>query len=320
MPPSLESLRPPHTAVRSNPGHIPGSPIPGLMQHHDLLIIDLLQRASTLHPHTEVVSRLSELPPSSPPHRLSYSSLYSRVQRLAHALTSPPLLLRMGDTIGTVAFNSHRHVELYYAVSGVGAIVHTVNPRLFDDQLAYIIAHAQDTVLFIDHACVPLISRLLTTNKLPPDLRFVILTDEAHMPTAVPPPIPGALCYETLLAAQPDTFVFPRFDEHTASSLCYTSGTTGQPRGVLFSHRSTVLHSMGVALDGSIGFSNRDVVLLVVPMFHVNGWGMPYTAALMGMKMVFPGVWLDGDSVCRMMREERCTVTLGVPSVTIAHT
>ena len=129
------------------------------------------------------------------------------------------------------------------------------------------------------------------------------------------------LCYESLLAAQPSIpFIFPRFDEHTASSLCYTSGTTGAPKGVLYSHRSTVLHSVVVALNGAIGFSDRDCVLLVVPMFHANGWGLPYTAALMGMKMVYPGVWLDGDSLCRLMREERCTISFGVPSVICTHT
>ena len=172
MPPTLESLHPPHLAVHSNPSHVPGCPIPGLMQHHDLLIIDLLHRAATLYPTTELISRLSDLPPTSPPHRLTYSALYLRTQRLAHALNTT-LHIRMGDVVGTVAFNSHRHTELYFAVSGVGAVLHTINPRMPPLQLRYVIEHAQDTVLFVDVACIPLIQHLLS-----------------HRPLAHPPPRP----------------------------------------------------------------------------------------------------------------------------------
>ena len=307
MPPSLHSLHPPRLQVHG-PSPVKGSPIPGLMQHHELLIIDLLAHAASYYPNVEVVSRLSEFPPSSPSHRETYAEMHLRVQRLANALVHR-LDVRMGDVVASLAFNSHRHMELYFAVSGIGAVLHTLNPRLFPEQLLYIIRHAEDSIIFVDFACIPVVLKLLATGQMA-CTRFVLLVDDAHMGEN---PL-NALCYEALLAAELPRFVFPRFDEHAASSLCYTSGTTGNHKGVLYSHRSTVLHSVMFGMDGQLAYSDRDCVFLVVPLFHVNGWGLVYSAPLMGMKLVLPGIWLDGDSVCRMMREEKATVALGVPS------
>lgn len=222
-------------------------------------------------------------------------------------------LLRMGvkkgDRIATLAWNTHRHMELYFAVSGIGAVLHTVNPRLFPEQIDYILNHAESRVLFFDITFSALVGGL--QENLPLVETFVAMTDEVHLPQEVV----GCGCYEALIAAESDAFVWPEFDEKTASSLCYTSGTTGNPKGVLYSHRSTLLHSFLACSTDGLGLSSADSVLLAVPLFHVNAWGIPYAAAMCGAKIVLPGPSLDGKSLFDLAVAEACTFSLGVPTV-----
>ena len=204
----------------------------------------------------------------------------------------------------------HRHIELYYGVSGTGAVLHTINPRLFPEQVVYVANHAEDQYLFFDLTFAPLIEKLapqMTSVKA-----LIAMTDRAHMPANSS--IRNLLCYEELIAEHSDEYEWPVFDENTASSLCYTSGTTGNPKGVLYSHRSTVLHSLAACSVDGLGLSSRESTLLVVPMFHVNAWGMPYAGAMCGAKLVMPGPGLDGN-VYEIMRDEKVTLALGVPTV-----
>ena len=276
----------------------------GLMMNTPLAISSLIRHADRFHGDTEIVSRTIE----GPIHRYTYRDAHARSRRLARALAR--LGLVPGDRVGTLAWNGFRHFELYYGVSGTGAIVHTINPRLFLDQLTYIINHAGDRCVFFDLTFVPLIEKVLPTCKGVE--AWIAMTDRAHMPVAT---IPGLVCYEELLAAESDDYEWPEFDENTASSLCYTSGTTGHPKGALFSHRSTVLHAMAVCLPDSKGYSARSVVLPIVPMFHVNAWGIPYSAPMVGAKLVFPGAGLDGKSLYEMFESERVDRSAGVPTV-----
>jgi fatty-acyl-CoA synthase len=202
-------------------------------------------------------------------------------------------------------------MELYYAVSGTGAVLHTLNPRLHPDQVVYIADHAEDQVLCFDLTFLPLVEAVASRVKT--IKHFVLMTDRAHMPAASK--IPNLLCYEDLLEAQDDGYQWPDFDENAASSLCYTSGTTGNPKGVLYSHRSTMLHTFAAALPDSLNCSARDVILPVVPMFHVNAWGLPYVACMVGAKMVFPGAGLDGKSLYELFENEKVTISAGVPTV-----
>jgi fatty-acyl-CoA synthase len=233
----------------------------------------------------------------------------ARTRQLAKALDA--LGVGPGDIAATLAWNGHRHLELYYAVSGFGAVLHTLNPRLHPDQLAWIAGHAEDKVLFFDLTFLPLVEAI--APRLPTVQAFVLLAERAHMPAHSS--IAGLLCYEDLLAAQDDRYEWPSFDEKTASSLCYTSGTTGDPKGVLYSHRSTILHAYAAALPDAHNLSARDVVLPVVPLFHVNAWGLPYTSLMVGAKLVLPGPALDGKSLYALFEEERATFTCGVPTV-----
>jgi acyl-CoA synthetase (AMP-forming)/AMP-acid ligase II len=277
----------------------------GLMQDRPLLVSSLIEYAASIHGDTEVVSRLAD-----GIHRSSWRTIHTRAKQLAKALLA--LGVQPGDRVATLAWNSHRHLELYYAVSGIGAVLHTVNPRLFPEQLSYIVNHAEDSVLLLDAMFLPLVSKLrphLTTVK-----QFVLLADEAAT-TPAREQLPGLLSYETLLAGQDADFVWPVFDENTAASLCYTSGTTGNPKGVLYSHRSTLLHALASCMKDILALSSRESVLLIVPMFHANGWGVPYSAAMAGAKLVFPGAALDGPSVCELLRGEACTLSMGVPTV-----
>ena len=276
----------------------------GLMQDRPLLISSLIEHATKFHPAAGIVSRTAE----GPIHRCTYADIGRRSKQLANALTA--LGVKMGDRIGTLAWNGYRHMELYFGVSGMGAVLHTINPRLFPEQIEYIANHAEDQYLFFDITFAPLVERLAPLMKTVK--AFVAMTDRQNMPVSN---IPNLVCYEELIAAQSDRFDWPVFDETSASSLCYTSGTTGNPKGVLYSHRSTVLHSYAVCAVDGLGISARESALLVVPMFHVNAWGMPYAGAMCGAKLVMPGPALDGKSVYELMRDEEVTVALGVPTV-----
>ena len=274
----------------------------GLMMNAPLLISSLIRHAARVFAGQSIVSRTVE----GPIHRTHYAEIHERSQRLAQALSA--LGVRAGDRVATLAWTGYRHVETYFAVSGMGAVCHTLNPRLFPEQLAFILQHAGDVVLLCDLSFVPLVEKLAARC---PELRAVIvMTDRAHMPAA-----PGLLCYEDLVAAQPGGYEWPLLDETAASSLCYTSGTTGDPKGVLYTHRSTVLHSFSIALPDIFHLGEREVVLPVVPMFHVNAWGLPYAAAMTGTRLVMPGPKLDGESLYRLFEDEGVTMTAGVPTV-----
>jgi len=276
----------------------------GLMQETPLMISSLLRHADRFHGDTEIVSRRCE----GDIHRYDYRQAHRRARQLANALRR--LGVKDGDRVATVAWNGYRHFELYYAISGIGAIVHTVNPRLFPEQLAYIFNHAEDDYVFFDLTFTPLVEKLAAACKRVKG--FVAMTDRAHMPQA---PIPNLMCYEDLLAAETDELEWPVFDENAACALCYTSGTTGNPKGVLYSHRSTVLHAWANALPDSACFSASTTLLPVVPMFHVNAWGAPYGAAMVGAKLVLPGPGLDGASLYDLMEREKVTLSTGVPTV-----
>jgi len=278
----------------------------GLMQDRPLLISSLIEHAATFHPQAEIVSRL----PEGPVHRSSWGEVRGMSQRIANALAG--LGIQQGDRIGTLAWNSHRHLALYFGVSGSGAILHTVNPRLFPEQIDYIVNHAEDQLLFFDITFAPLVEKLAPMFKTVK--AFIAMTDAAHMPALDTGGRP-LLCFDTLLAEQPADYTWPEFDERTASSLCYTSGTTGNPKGVLYSHRSTILHTLMELAPDTFGISSRETVLLVVPMFHANAWGTPYAAAMVGARLVLPGPHLDGASVWALMRDERVTFSQGVPTV-----
>jgi 3-(methylthio)propionyl---CoA ligase len=284
----------------------------GLMMDQPLLISDLIRHADRHHGDTEIVSKTVEgdgKDGTGGVHRYTYRDAHRRARQLAKVLAK--LGMKMHDRVATLAWNGYRHFEIYYAVAGSGGVIHTINPRLFPEQIAYIANHAEDSILCFDLTFLPL------AEKLAPQLksvkRFVLMTDRAHMPAATT--VPNLLCYEDLVAAEDDRFVWPKFDERTASCLCYTSGTTGNPKGALYTHRSTILHAYAAALPDALNLSARDVVLPVVPMFHVNAWGLPYSAALTGTKLVFPGPHLDGKSLNSLFEQESVTMSAGVPTV-----
>jgi len=275
----------------------------GQMMDIPLLISSLIVHADRHHGDTEIVTRTVE----GPIHRYTYHDAHLRSRQLAGALEK--LGVKQGDRIGTLAWNTYRHFEIYYAVSGMGAVCHTINPRLFPEQIAYIANHAEDSYLFFDLTFVPLV------EKLRPQLKsvkgFVVMTDKAHMPDSMP----DAICYEDLVASHSGDYVWPVFDERMASSLCYTSGTTGNPKGVLFQHRSTVLHSYAECMPDVVNLSASDSVLPVVPMFHANAWGLPYACPMTGAKIVFPGAGMDGQSLFELLEQENVTLAAGVPTI-----
>jgi acyl-CoA synthetase (AMP-forming)/AMP-acid ligase II len=277
----------------------------GQMMQQPLLISSLLVHAERHHGEQEVVSRRVE----GDIHRQTFRELAARSRRMANALAG--LGVRHGDRVATLAWNGYRHMEVYYAVSGSGAVLHTLNPRLHPDQLIYIADHAEDQVLFFDLTFLPLIEAVASRVKT--IKTFVAMTDRAHMPKESK--VAGLLCYEELIEAASDQYDWPSFDENSASSLCYTSGTTGNPKGALYSHRSTVLHTYAAALPDALNCSARDSILPVVPMFHVNAWGLPYVACMVGAKLVFPGAGLDGKSLYELFESEKVTVSAGVPTV-----
>ena len=277
----------------------------GLMMQQPLLISSLLVHAERHHGDQEIVSRRVE----GDIHRTTYRALAARSRRMAKAIAG--LGVQPGQRVATLAWNGYRHMELYYAVSGSGAVLHTLNPRLHPDQVVYIADHAEDQVLFFDLTFLPIIEAIAGRAKT--IKTFVAMTARAHMPKESK--VAGLLCFEDLIDANDDHFEWPTFDENQASSLCYTSGTTGNPKGVLYSHRSTVLHTFAIALPDALNVSARDTILPVVPMFHVNAWGLPYAACMMGAKLVFPGPGLDGKSLYELFETERVTISAGVPTV-----
>jgi len=279
----------------------------GQMMDAPLSIISLIEYGARYHGATEIVSRTVE----GPIHRTNFRESFARMARLAGALKT--LGIHEGNRVATLAWNGYRHFELYYAVPGVGAICHTINPRLAPEQIVYIVNHAEDRLIFTDLTFVPLL------EKLAPALRtleaVVIMTDRAHMPQTT---LPRALCYEELLERESGNFAWPQLDERSAAGLCYTSGTTGNPKGVLYSHRSTVLHALaGCHRDGN-GPRHGEAVMPVVPMFHVNAWGVPFVAPIIPAKLVFPGAKYDPESIYELLASERVGFTAGVPTVWIA--
>ncbi|GAA5236613.1 long-chain-fatty-acid--CoA ligase [Verticiella sediminum] len=276
----------------------------GLMMQESLLISSLIRYADRFHGDTEIVSRRVE----GDIHRTNYREIHARAKRIANALLAQGV--KPGDRIATLAWNGYRHMELYFAISGIGAVMHTINPRLHPGQIAWIANDAADTWLFYDITFQPLVDAF--AGQCPTLGRLVAMTDKAHLPASK---VDGVIAYEDLVEAGSPELEWPDFDENAASSLCYTSGTTGNPKGVLYSHRSTLLHTMmGVSPD-VLGLSASDVILPVVPMFHVNAWGVPYMAALTGAKLVFPGPALDGASLYELFEAEGVTVSAGVPTV-----
>jgi fatty-acyl-CoA synthase len=283
----------------------------GLMQDRPLMISGILRHAARHHGAAEVVSRGVD----GSIHRTSYAALEPRARRLARVLHA--LGVQPSDRVATLAWNGFRHVELYYAISGMGAVCHTVNPRLTPDDIAFIMNDAADVALFADISFVSLLAA--TVPLLAGSLRSIVLMCEpGAMPELPLPPGIALLCYEELMAAADEVYDWPEFDERTAASLCYTSGTTGRPKGVLYSHRSTVLHAMACNSASVFGLRLDDRVLPVVPMFHVNAWGIAFHGVSSGAALVMPGRHLDGASLAGMMNAERVTVAAGVPTIWLA--
>jgi len=285
--------------------HYQESPLTGQMMSDPLLISNIIRHADRYYGGNEIVSRRVE----GDIHRYTYRDCHQRARRLADALRN--LGVQPGERVATLAWNGYRHLEAYYAVSGSGAVLHTINPRLHPDQIAYIANHAEDQYLFFDLTFLPLAEAFAA--QCAQIKGFVALCGREHMPQESK--LRNLLCYEELIANASDAYEWPVFDENTASSLCYTSGTTGHPKGALYSHRSTILHSYASVMPDAMGISSRDVVLPVVPMFHVNAWGLPYSAPLTGAKLVLPGPALDGKSVYELFEQEQVTFSAGVPTV-----
>ncbi|TSE31961.1 3-(methylthio)propionyl-CoA ligase [Tepidimonas taiwanensis] len=280
----------------------------GLMQERPLLISDLIEHAARHHGDVEIVSRRVE----GDIHRTTYAEAAQRARQLAHALDA--MGLAAGERVATLAWNGYRHFEMYFGVSGSGRVLHTINPRLIPDQIAWIVNHAEDRVLAFDMTFWPIVKAI--HDKCPTVQRWVALCDDAHLARMTAEgSIPNLISYEGWIAAHPTTYDWPRFSDETASSMCYTSGTTGHPKAALYSHKSTILHAYAAALPDVMCLSARDCVLPVVPMFHVNAWGIPYSAAAVGCKLVFPGAQLDGKSVYELLDAERVTMAAGVPTV-----
>ena len=277
----------------------------GLMQDQPLLISSLIEFAARHHGDAEIVSRRVE----GDLHRYTYREAAGRSRRVARALDA--LALGFGDRVATLAWNGYRHFELYYGVSGSGRVLHTINPRLHPDQIAWIANHAEDQVLCFDLSFLPLVQAVYA--KCTSIRHYIALCDADKLP--VDSGIPNLQSYESWMGGQPGDYDWPSFDENTASSMCYTSGTTGNPKAALYSHRSSTLHAYAAALPDVMSISARDAILPVVPMFHVNAWGIPYSAALTGAKLVFPGPALDGKSVYELIETEKVTYAAGVPTV-----
>jgi len=276
----------------------------GLMQDWPLLVPSILDHAARWHGEREVVTRTIE----GPIHRTTYAEIHSRARRVAKALQR--LGVRVGDRVGTLAWNTHRHMETWYGIMGAGAVCHTINPRLFPEQIVYIANHAEDAWIFADTTFLPILEGL--QEQLQTVKGVVVLTDRAHMPETK---LRHALCYEELLAAEDDDFAWVKVDERDACGLCYTSGTTGNPKGVLYSHRSNVLHALACGNADAFGLRSFDSVLPVVPLFHANAWSLVFSTPMVGAKLVMPGMKLDGASVHELLETEKVTFTAAVPTV-----
>ncbi|MDP2019549.1 MAG: 3-(methylthio)propionyl-CoA ligase, partial [Hydrogenophaga sp.] len=277
----------------------------GQMQSQPLLISSLITHAERHHGSTEIVSRRVE----GDIHRSTWGQVSRRARQVANALDS--LHLAFGDRVATLAWNGYRHLELYFGVSGTGRVLHTLNPRLHPEQLAWIVNHADDRAICFDMTFLPLVKAVV--GKCPGVKHWIALCDADKLPADSG--LPGLVSYEAWMGAQSEKYLWPDLDENSASSMCYTSGTTGNPKAALYSHRSTLLHAYGAALPDALGCSARDSILPVVPMFHVNAWGLPYSAAAVGCKLVFPGPAMDGKSVYELIESEKVSMAAGVPTV-----
>lgn len=276
----------------------------GLMQDWPLLCHTILDHAAANHGEREIVSRLVE----GNIHRETYKDAKDRSLRLAQGLARDGF--RLGDRIGTLAWNTHRHLEAWYGIMGIGAIYHTINPRLSADHIAYIANHAEDSALFVDITFLPIVEAL--RDQLKSVRKFIVLTDDAHMPETK---LANAVPYESWLAANDGDFEWARFDENTAAGLCYTSGTTGNPKGVLYSHRSNILQTLAVNTADGLGMRSADTILPVVPMFHANAWSIAFGAPAAGTKLVLPGPHMDGESIYTLLTTEKVSITAAVPTV-----
>ncbi len=277
----------------------------GLMMNMPLLISSIAEHAAKYHGGREIVSITAD----NPRHRYTYGECVSRAKQLANALEG--LGLEQGDRVGTLAWNDYRHLEMYYGISGAGYVCHTINPRLFPEQLVFIINHAEDRWIFLDPMFVPLLEAF--ADKIAGVEGFIILTDDEHMPDTS---LKNVMSYEALIGKESAAYAWPMLDERTASALCYTSGTTGDPKGVLYDHRSTVLHAYAAVAPDVMDLSSQDNVLPVVPLFHVNAWGIPYSTFMTGAKLVFPGPKMgDGETLCELIESEEVSLALGVPTV-----
>ena len=274
------------------------------MPDFPLTLQHFLWRSTTLFPSKEIVTRRE-----SSRHRYTYAQFGKRVAQLAHALKE--LGVGAGDRVGTLAWNNYRHLELYFAVPGAGAVLHTLNPRLFPEHLQYVINDAEDKVIFVDASILPALQRI--ADDIKGVKHFVVMTDGPSPDGQLKP----MLSYEDLLSGRPTSYPWPQIDERDAAAMCYTSGTTGKPKGVVYSHRSSVLHSFGIAIGGGIGLQESDSILPIVPMFHANAWGLPYAATMLGAKQVFADRFLDPVSLTELIRDEAVTFSAGVPSVWI---
>jgi fatty-acyl-CoA synthase len=279
----------------------------GLMQDWPLLLHRIIDHAATYHGGRRVISRAIE----GPIHTTTYAEIRARARKVAQRLARDGI--KRGDRVATLAWNTWRHLESWYGIVGIGAVYHTVNPRLFPDQIAWIINHAEDRVMMTDVTFVPLLEKL--SDKLPSIERYVIYTDAAHMPATS---LKNAVPYEQWIAEVDGDFAWAQFDENTAAGMCYTSGTTGNPKGVLYSHRSNVLHALAHSSASVLGLSSTDVVLPVVPLFHANGWSLAFAAPISGVTLVLPGMKLDGPSIHELLNAHKVTCTAGVPTVWLA--
>ena len=280
----------------------------GLMMDSHLTITSIMNHADRINGTSEIVSVTGD----NPHHRYTYKDAFRRVRQMANALQQ--VGFKPGDRIATLAWNDYRHFELYYAISCSGQVCHTINPRLFPEQINFIINHAEDQWVFTDPMFVPLLEAL--KSQLPSVRGYVVMTSSDQMPETS---LDNVHCYETFIEGQPDTFDWPDLDEKTASSMCYTSGTTGNPKGVLYSHRSTVLHSIVGSMPDLMNLSGRDVIMPIVPMFHVNAWGTAYNGPMTGAKLVFPGPKMaDGETLTNLINSEKVNYSLGVPTVWLA--